>query len=408
MQVIIKPSKLNGTIAAPPSKSMAHRLLICAGLSKGESTVSGVSFSKDVIATLNCLEALGASYKTESDKIIIKGVDPALYNGTEILNCNECGSTLRFMIPICMTGKNEVKLTGSSVLMARPLGIYEEIAKNQNLRFNLSGNILSVCGTLSAGNYKISGNISSQFVSGLLFSLPLLKGDSTLEIIPPVESKPYIDMTIEALDLFGIKIEQEKENIYFIKGNQSYKSANVSVEGDYSNAAFLEAFNLIGTEVKVSGLNPKSLQGDKVYYEMFYKLKEEFCTFDIADCPDLAPVLFSVAALCYGGKFTGTKRLKWKECNRGEAMKEELSKCNIKLDIAENEITVHKGTLKAPTDIISSHNDHRIAMAMSVVLSKVGGIIDGAEAINKSYPDFYKNMKQLGGDVKFIGIDKQE
>ena len=406
MQVSIKPSKLKGKIMAPPSKSMAHRLLICAGLSRGESIVSGVSFSKDIIATLNCLKALGASYKTENDKIIIKGVNPAAYSGKEILNCNECGSTLRFMIPICMTGKSEVKLTGSSVLMARPLGIYEEIAKNQNLGFNLSNDVLSVCGPLSAGNYKISGNISSQFISGLLFSLPLLKKDSTLEIIPPVESKPYIDMTLEALSSFGINIEKRSENIYFIKGNQSYKAANVNVEGDYSNAAFLEAFNLIGSDVEVSGLNPQSLQGDRVYYEMFYKLKNSFCTFDIADCPDLAPVLFSVAALCHGGKFTGTKRLKWKECNRGEAMKEELSKCGIELSIDENEITVHKGTAKAPIDIISSHNDHRIAMAMSVVLSVVGGIIDGAEAVNKSYPDFYDNIKKLGGEVECIGMDK--
>lgn len=406
MQVNINPSKLKGKIMAPPSKSMAHRLLICAGLSNGESTVSGISFSKDITATLNCLKALGASYKTENDKIIIKGVNPATYSGKEILNCNECGSTLRFMIPICLTGSSEIKLTGSPVLMARPLGIYEDIAKNQNLGFNISNDILSVSGPLSAGNYKISGNISSQFVSGLLFSLPLLKEDSTLEIIPPIESKPYIDMTLEALSLFGINIEEKDENIYFIKGNQSYKSAIVNVEGDYSNAAFLEAFNLIGSEVEVLGLNPESLQGDKAYYEMFYKLKNSFCTFDIADCPDLAPVLFSVAALCHGGKFTGTKRLKWKECNRGVAMKEELSKCQIKLDIAENEIIVHKGTVKAPTDIISSHNDHRIAMAMTVVLSRVGGIIDGAEAVNKSYPDFFDNFKKLGGEVECIGMDK--
>lgn len=405
MQLTIKPSKASGTAFAPPSKSMAHRLLICAGLSKGESIVSNITFSQDILATLDCLKALGASCEIDGNRVKIKGVNPILFDGNEILNCRECGSTLRFIIPLCMIGKNKVRITGSQTLMNRPLGIYEDIAKEQNLKFEMFGNELHISGPLSFENYKINGGVSSQFVSGLLFTLPLLDGDSTLELIPPVESKPYIDMTLEALELFGVKIEETKNNKYFIKGNQSYKCAKVCVEGDYSNSAFLEAFNLIGGSVDVKGLNPKSLQGDKACLDMFTKLKNGKCTLDIADCPDLAPILFSVAALCHGAKFTGTKRLKWKESDRASAMKEELSKCGIKVDVGENEVTVYSGEVSSPSTVISSHNDHRIAMAMSVVLSCVGGVIDGAEAVKKSYPEFFETIKQLGVDVEYIGMD---
>lgn len=406
MQVTVKPSKANGIVLAPPSKSMAHRLLICAGLSDGESIVSNITFSQDILATLDCLKALGASCEIDGNQVKIKGANPFLFDGNKLLNCRECGSTLRFMIPLCMLGDKEAMITGSQTLMNRPLGIYEDIAKEQNLKFEMIGNELHICGPLSFGDYKINGGVSSQFISGLLFALPLLEGDSTLELIPPVESKPYIDMTLEALNLFGIEISETRNNKYFIKGNQKYKFADVFVEGDYSNSAFLEALNLTGGKVNVEGLNDNSLQGDKVYLDMLPKLKNENCTLDISDCPDLAPILFSVAALCHGAKFTGTKRLKWKESDRASAMKEELSKCGIKLDVGENEVIVYSGMLKSPSDVISSHNDHRIAMAMSVVLSCVGGVIDGAEAVKKSYPDFFEIVKQLGVEVEYIGMDK--
>lgn len=406
MQVTIKPSKASGTAFAPPSKSMAHRLLICAGLCEGESIVSNLSYSEDILATLDCLKSLGASWGKNGNCVRIKGINPFLFNGNELLNCRECGSTLRFMLPICMLGNKEAVITGSQTLMNRPVGIYEDIAKEQNLKFEMLGNKLHVCGPISFGEYKIDGGVSSQFVSGLLFTLPLLDGDSTLELISPVESKPYIDMTIEALGLFGVKIDETHNNKYFIKGNQIYECANVSVEGDYSNSAFLEAFNIIGGEVNIKELNPKSFQGDKVYLDMFSKLKNENCTLDIADCPDLAPILFSVAALCHGAKFTGTKRLKWKESDRASAMKQELKKCGVKVDVSENEVIVYPGKVFSPSEAISSHNDHRIAMAMSVVLSYVGGVIDGAEAVNKSYPDFFDVIKQLGVEVEYIGMDK--
>ena len=406
MQATIKPSKAKGNISAPPSKSMAHRLLICAGLSDGESRVSGLSFSQDVLATLDCLKAFGASYTIDGDTVAITGANPAFYDGKEILNCRECGSTRRFMIPLCMTSSNEIKLTGSQTLMQRPLKVYEEIAANQNLKYHLDDSILTVQGALTPGTYKVTGSISSQFISGLLFSLPLLKGDSRLMLIPPVESRPYIDITLQALSLFGIEIKAENENTYFIKGNQKYKHADVIVEGDYSNAAFLEALNLTGGNVRVEGLSSKSLQGDKVYLEMYEKLKQGYCTLDISDCPDLGPVLFSAAALCFGAEFIGTKRLKWKESDRASAMMQELNKCGVSVVVEENRVEIKPDSPKTPEQIISGHNDHRIVMAMAVLLTKTGGTIDGAEAVRKSYPDFFEKIKSLGVEVEISGMDK--
>ena len=406
MKVIIKPSKARGEIYAPPSKSMAHRLLICAGLTNGISTVSNIAFSQDILATLDCLKTLGADYSIDGSTVTVKGTNPSLYHGENILNCRECGSTLRFMIPLCMTGKKEVKLTGSTTLMERPLTVYSEIAKSQNLKYELNDGILSVCGALTPGEYVVTGSISSQFISGLLFTLPLLNGTSTLKLIPPVESRPYIDMTLQALSLYGIEVEEKDENTFLVKGNQQYKPCNTSVEGDYSNAAFLEALNFTGGPVEVKGLNPHSLQGDKIYMEMYKKLRGGNCSLDISDCPDLGPVLFSVAALCDGAEFTGTKRLKWKESDRALAMKHELEKCGISVAVEENRVIVNSGELKKPKEIICSHNDHRIAMSMVVVLTRIGGIIDCAEAVRKSYPDFFEHLKSLGVEVETYGMDK--
>lgn len=406
MQVTIKPSKANGIISAPPSKSMAHRLLICAGLSKGTSKVSGLSFSQDVLATLDCLKSFGASFTTDGDTVTITGANPAEYDGNEILNCRECGSTLRFMIPLCMTGNSKVSLTGSQTLMERPLTVYEDIAKKQNLKYELNDGVLSVQGALKSGKYEVTGCISSQFISGLLFSLPLVDGDSTLHLIPPVESRPYIDMTLEALATFGIDITQVDENTFYIKGNQKYKAKNVVVEGDYSNAAFLEALNHTGGNVTVTGLNPQNLQGDKVYLEIFDRIKNGNCTVDIADCPDLGPILFTVAALYSGAVFTGTKRLKWKESDRVSAMAQELQKCGISMTIEENRVQVHLGPAKMPKQILSGHNDHRIVMSLAVLLTRIGGTIDGAEAVRKSYPDFFDKLKLLGAEVEIDGMDK--
>ncbi len=404
MRVEIRPSKASGSVFAPPSKSMAHRLLICAGLAAGESVVRSLAYSEDIKATIACLTALGAQIDLNGDTAYIRGVDVRERIGTTaILPCNECGSTLRFFVPLCMLSGEERVLTGSAYLMKRPMTVYEDIAQKQGISFVKDTGSVAVQGRLQSGVYEVPGDISSQFISGLLFALPLLDGDSELRVLPPIESKPYIDMTVLALREFGIDLIHQ-ENTYSIRGGRRYVPRDVTVEGDCSNAAFFEALNYAGSEVRVEGLREDTLQGDSIYKFLFEKIKTANGAVDIADCPDLGPVLFAVAALCDGGRFTGTRRLKLKESDRAEAMKQELRKLGVTVEVGENEVIVQPAELKAPTEPLCGHNDHRVVMALSVLLTVTGGVIEGAEAVNKSFPDFFDRFKDLGVDLTY-GMD---
>ena len=398
MKVTITPSRASGCVLAPPSKSMAHRMLMGAGLADGTSVVDNIELSEDIKATLGILEALGAQYKIEDRKVIMQGVGGKRLQTTQKLNCNESGSTLRFFIPLLLSGGEKAEFTGAKRLFERPLGIYEEICNKQGLLFEKHETGLTVGGQLQATHFKVQGNISSQFVTGLLFALPLLEEDSVLEVVPPVESRAYIDMTLETLQTFGIKVKQEG-NTFYIAGNQTYQSKDVTVEGDYSNAAFLDAFNLIGGNVIVQGLREDTLQGDCIYKTYYEVLKEEHPVMDIAECPDLGPILMGMAAAGHGARFTGTRRLRIKESDRGTVMAEELAKFGIRVDVMENEIVVHKGTLTRPSESLDSHNDHRIAMTMATLCTITGGTIDGAESVRKSFPNYYDVIEYLGIQV---------
>lgn len=393
MTVTIKKSKAKGIIAAPPSKSEAHRALICGALSGG-SKIENIEYSNDISATLDCLTVLGAKVAKSENIITLGGLNPfAIKEAT--LDCRESGSTLRFMIPLVFLSGNKITLTGSERLFARNLTIYEEIAKQNGILFEKGVDSLTVCGKLASGDYSIAGNISSQFISGLLFALPLCEGDSTLEITGEYESEPYVDLTLKALCDFGVVIEK-LDRIYKIKGNQKYTAQNITVEGDYSNAAFLDGFNLLGGDVTVTGLDEGSLQGDKIYKNMYDGLKNGEKQFDLSQCPDLAPVMFALSAIYGGAHFTGTKRLKIKESDRAAAMATELAKFGIKVNVGENDVTVYGGELKTPTEILCGHNDHRIVMALSLLCTLTGGSIDEAESVAKSYPDFFAKIKSLG------------
>ncbi len=372
MNVVITKSIAKGEIKAPPSKSMAHRLLICSHFAGG-SVVSGVEYSEDIKATKECLEALET--------------------GDE-LYCNESGSTLRFIIPICLLQDREITLKGTDRLFSRCLEVYEDICNKQNLYFKQTENSVTVKGKLKSGYFKVRGDISSQFISGLMFVLPSLEGESVIEISGKIESRPYIDMTLEALETFGI-CEKFEGNIITIKGNQKYMPQTVKVTGDYSNSAFLDAFNYLGGDVKVSGLDENSCQGDKIYKEYFESLEKGTPTLDVSDCPDLAPVLMALAAAKNGCKLTGTRRLKIKESDRGVAMKTELAKMGVSVTVNDNDIVV-TGKVCTPKETLYGHNDHRIVMALSVLCSVTGGTIEGAEAVSKSYPDFFEKIKTLG------------
>ena len=401
MTVTVEKGQACGSVKAPPSKSIAHRMLICAALSSG-SEISNIEYSEDVNATLSCLEALGANVERGKNRVLAGGLDVSHIKDGTVLDCNESGSTLRFMIPICLLSGKEITLKGSKRLFERPLGIYEDICRSQGIVFNKGADSLTLCGTLKPGDFSVPGNISSQFVSGLLFALPLLKGDSRITLTGSIESRSYIMLTLKALSDFGVKAEFSK-NAISINGFQKYSSESLSVEGDFSNAAFLDALGLIGGNVEVTGLSDGSAQGDRVYKEMFSDLKNGRKKFDLSDCPDLAPIMFALAAVFGGAEFSGTERLKIKESDRAQAMKEELLKFGIQTEVFENTVSVKGGRLKTPDAVLSSHNDHRIVMALTVLSTLTGGVISGAQAVNKSYPGFFSAVKSLK-----IGIRQNE
>ncbi len=401
MRAIIRPGAARGIVAAPPSKSMAHRLLICAALAEGESLVRGVDPSEDILATADCLTALGASLSWEGSAVRVRGCDPRKASPA-VLRCRESGSTLRFMIPLCLLSGSAMRLEGSETLLSRPLSVYENLCREQGHILRREEGGLLVQGRLVPGEYAVPGGISSQFITGLLFALPLLPGDSRVRLIPPVESRSYLSLTLRALNGAGIRISWEDEYTLSVPGNAAYRAQDTEVEGDYSNAAFFEALNSAGSAVTVTGLRQDSLQGDRVYQEYFPLLAAGPAELDLTDCPDLAPVLFAAAALCHGAVFTGTRRLRFKESDRGAAMAREMAKFGINLVLEENRITVPAAPLRTPSEPLDSHNDHRIAMALSLLCTRTGGEIRGAEAVRKSFPDYWEKLRSLGIDISFM------
>jgi 3-phosphoshikimate 1-carboxyvinyltransferase len=255
---------------------------------------------------------------------------------------------------------------------------------------------LTVKGPITSGHFRLRGDVSSQFISGLMFALPLVDGFSVIELIPPVMSASYIAMTVEALKEFGIEVSVTEDDKIIIRGGQKYIPTETTVEGDWSNAAFFLSLNALGSDIDVEGLKRDTLQGDSVIKRLLGRLGRSHPVIDVADCPDLAPVLMAVGAAINGVTLTSTDRLKIKESDRGQAMAEELSKFGVKVDLGDNEITVHApDTLLTPTVAISGHNDHRIVMACAVLLTLVGGEIEGCEAVSKSFPDFFEILDSL-------------
>ncbi|MBO5908029.1 MAG: 3-phosphoshikimate 1-carboxyvinyltransferase [Clostridia bacterium] len=394
------PSVLRGKIDAPPSKSMAHRYLIGAALSGEKCTLNGVDFSDDILASIDCLRALGATVTADGSTVT---VDPKGFMQSEnpTLLCRESGSTLRFFIPLALCLNKSVTFVGSDRLFERPLDVYEALARENGFTFKMDKSSLTVSGSLKSGSYKIRGDISSQFITGLIFGLLFLGRKSDIEIIPPFESRSYIDLTISALRSFGANVRFLDEYRIEILPTELHAYSG-RIEGDFSNAAFLDAFNYLGSQVDVNNLSSDSLQGDRVYREYFDAISSGTPTLDISDCPDLGPVLFVLAALKNGATFIGTDRLKAKESDRGAATDEELKKLGGGLIFGENVIIVPKQTLKYNGKPLCAHNDHRIVMAMSVILSVLGGELHGIEAVKKSYPSFFEDLRSLGAKVELL------
>jgi len=395
-----KPCKLKGTISAPPSKSMAHRYLVGSALSKQKSVLTGIDYSEDILASIDCLKELGAQITIQDDTVYINSKN-FMNAENPLLECRESGSTLRFFIPLSLCLGKLVTLKGSTRLLERPLDVYEELCRENNFTFKKDINSVTLCGNLKCGNYKIRGDISSQFITGLIFALVYLGENSSIEIIPPFESRSYVNLTISALKSFGAHVDFTDEyNIKITKSDLNSYSGRI--EGDYSNAAFLDALNFLGSQIDIQNLNANSLQGDRVYLDYFNKISNGTPTLDISDCPDLGPVLFALASLKNGAVFTGTDRLKAKESDRGQSMHEELKKLGGGLIFRDNMITVPKQELKYEGITLYGHNDHRIVMALSIILSKIGGEISGIEAVRKSYPGFFSDIQKLGAEVEII------
>lgn len=406
MNVTIQPGKAVGRVSAPPSKSMAHRLLICAGLSRGTSHISGVDFNEDILATMDCLQALGAKCSIDGDTVTVTGTDARKASPAQTLCCRESGSTLRFFIPLALLCGKEATLTGTEKLLSRPLEIYKQLCAEKGFLFTHTGKALQVQGNLTGGTYTIPGDVSSQFITGLLFALPLTEQDSTIVITTPLESRSYINLTLQALHAFGITAHWQDNQTLLIPGNQHYTATDMAVEGDYSGAAFFAAMNALGSDIEIIGLSPDSLQGDKVYTQHIPSLCAGCPEIDISDCPDLGPVLFAVAAAKNGAVFTGTRRLKIKESDRAAAMAQELAAFGTTLTVEENSVTVTPTRFHAPDRTLSGHNDHRIVMSLAVLLMRTGGEIQGAQAVRKSFPDFFDKLRQLGIEVHSHETDK--
>lgn len=498
MQAIINAGTPHGAVQAPPSKSVVHREIICSALAAGKSTISGAAMSKDIEATIRAVRALGAEISQEKEKdsgglaLGVRGIGtdigssgismvsgvcgrpgegasggPAscaanagerVSGGLPVLDCGESGSTLRFMIPVALLNGGG-RFTCAPRLIERGISVYEDALSPLGIEISIHRDTSEILtrGRLRPGAFEIPGDVSSQFVSGLLFALPLLEGDSRISVRPPVESRPYIDITADILKKAGIRLDIRDDTAagggiaFGIPGNQKYISRHWDAEGDWSNGAFLLGMNTlakygpasvpacgsadepiggcagtagarsagaiedIGVDtseggrplVQVSGLDPDSCQGDKVCVELLEaagRWQAGDPAIDISGCPDLGPVLMAVGAACGGCELTGTARLRIKESDRAQAMAGELAKFGIGVDVFEDSVTVEPGRLAAPAEALDGHNDHRIVMSLALLASITGGRIDGCQAVSKSWPEFWDVFRSLGMEVEIVDI----
>ena len=423
MKVLIRPKKLNGVIDIVPSKSYSHRAIIAASLADGKSVIRNVLFSDDINRTIAACEAFGAKIKKFENYLIINGVEK-VSRVKDLINVGESGSTIRFMIPIMLTNSSQMTFVGENNLVNRPLNAFYEIFEHQGILYKHPTNCnlpLVTTGGLKPDVFKLAGNVSSQYITGLLFALPLLDGDSEILISGDLESKAYIDLTLDILKLYNINIVNENYQRFVVLGNQKYKPCDYTIEGDFSQAAFFLSMGALGNNVSLGCMNLSSLQGDRkiidditslggrVIYEdgLLKALPTNLIgnTIDLSQSPDLGPTLSVLAALSLGEtKFINAGRLRIKECDRITCVKEELNKLGANVSEGPEEmyftgVNSLEGSLE-----LDSHNDHRIAMALAVASTVCTSplLIEGAECVKKSYPHFWSDFVKLGGDIDVI------
>lgn len=395
MEVIIEKGALSGTVGAIPSKSDAHRALIAAALCDAPSTLALSMLSEDTEATLGCLKAMGASAAHKDGMWTITPIDHEKKPNAPLLNCRESGSTLRFLLPVAAVFCNEARFCGEGRLPERPLSPLFRAMHAHGVEADKPSLPLSLRGKLLPGEFHIAGNVSSQFVSGLLFALPSLGGDSFIHIEGALESASYVDMTIRTLARFGVRVEKRGDG-FFIAGEQRFLAQKrYEVEGDWSSAAFFIGANALGGKIKLTGLNEESAQPDKALGPLLPCLGGEI---DVSPCPDLFPIL-AVCAAFFGGvtRFTGGARLRMKESDRISAMAQCLSAMGASCKEYPDGMEV-LGSKALHGAKIDAHNDHRVAMAMSIAGAYTGKMhIHGAQCVKKSYPHFYEDFRSLGG-----------
>ena len=420
---ISPPARIGGTVSAPPSKSMAHRAVLCSALAKGTSHIENLEFSKDISATLAAAGQLCARVESGPADALVEGLGhfrPVFGP----VDCCESGSTLRFLIPLASLTGQSITFVGRGRLMERPQSVYEALYREQNLHFEQANGQLTVAGSLRSGEYTLAGNVSSQFISGLLFALPLLAGDSTLHLIPPVESRSYIEMTRAAQAAFGVTSHWLDDTTLCIPGGQQYHPRDYIVEGDYSQAAFLAVLGAVKGGITLTGLAAETLQGDAAILDILRRCGAKFTQteaglvfeqaplhgvdIDLADCPDLGPVLMVLGLLCEGTTvIRNAERLRIKESDRIAAMEAELRACGGVLSSEGGTITVQgcKPRLHAPETPLSGHNDHRVVMSLTVLAlaADIPLAINEAEAVQKSWPHFFDALKPLGVEVHYAG-----
>ena len=418
-EVIIKPNELCGEIVIPSSKSLTHRSIICGCLAGKRCKITPISFSQDILATIQAMKNIGSEFFLEGENLFVEGF--SLNDQKDIvIDCCESASTLRFLIPIVSALGINASFKMSESLAKRPLLSYLRILSKNGLKFQYQGKcVVKISGKLTPGTFCIPGGTSSQFISGLLLALPLLEDDSLIEITSKLKSANYVSMTTQVMRHFGVRAQRTQTG-FFIAGNQKYKPADYTIEGDWSQAAFFLAAGLLRGRVSIKGLNTRSIQGDSSIYSLISDFGGKIytrrgavvtrksdlhgITIDASQIPDLVPILTVLAANAEGMTvINNIRRLRFKESSRAEVISEELGKLGVEIYRTKHQLKII-GNQKLHSEVLWGHNDHRIVMALSIMANVVpeGLKIKGAESINKSYPDFFKDYALLGGNVNVV------